>query len=201
MALQTFVKVANISSLSDARYCAGMGVDILGFNINPTSDEKVSVEDFREIAEWVAGVSFAGEFGDCELNDIKEALKNYPLDYVEITNIDQVEPVGLLGKPTIFKMTIDTMDQLSKLSSNLSYLDELVKLVIIKSSNTAIWDQIDEKIGFYNGNVKLLKGYGVGPNDTIGNFPGLELEATKEEKPGFKDYGEVMDVLEAIEVD
>jgi hypothetical protein len=29
----------------------------------------------------------------------------------------------------------------------------------------------------------------------------LELEATKEEKPGFKDYGEIMDVLESIEED
>ena len=28
---------------------------------------------------------------------------------------------------------------------------------------------------------------------------GLELEATREEKPGLKDYGEIMDVLELLE--
>ena len=29
MPLKTFVKVGNITNLSDARYCAGMGVDML----------------------------------------------------------------------------------------------------------------------------------------------------------------------------
>ena len=33
MSLQTFVKVGEITNLSDARYCAGMGVDLLGFNV------------------------------------------------------------------------------------------------------------------------------------------------------------------------
>lgn len=33
MALKTFVKISGVNNLSDARYCAGMGVNQLGFNI------------------------------------------------------------------------------------------------------------------------------------------------------------------------
>ncbi len=37
MALKTIVKVGNITNLSDARYCAVMGVDMLGFCLNKQS--------------------------------------------------------------------------------------------------------------------------------------------------------------------
>ena len=199
MSLNTFVKVANVSNLSDARYCAGMGVDVIGFNVDPTSDEQVSSEDFKEITEWIAGVQYAGEFSNADLEQIKEVLKNYPLDYIEISSIKLVEKVQLLGKPIIVKLTIDTQEQLDELKGHLSYLDELAKLVVVKSYNPAHFDQLDEKIAFYNGNLRLLKGYGIDANEQLQKFPGVELEATKEEKPGFKDYGEVMDVLEALE--
>ena len=91
MALQTFVKISNISNLSDARYCAGMMVDVLGFNIDPSSASAVSPEDFAEIAEWVAGVEFAGEFHEATMHQIKDAIKKYEVDYVEIEKMDLAE--------------------------------------------------------------------------------------------------------------
>lgn len=201
MALSTFVKISNISSLSDARYCAGMGVDILGFNIDPGQENSLSETDFKEITDWLAGVKFAGEFHSSGLDDIKSSLKNYPIDYLEISSTSLVEPLALLGKPLIFRIQIDSEAEKTKLKSTLSYLDELVKMVVIKSNNPDLYSALDEMIAFYIGNIKLVKGYNVLPTDEVGNFPGLELEATKEEKPGFKDYGEIMDVLEVLDVD
>ena len=201
MALKTFVKIANISSMSDARYCAGMGVDILGFNIDPSSKDRISENNFKEITDWVVGVEFAGEFHLAKMEEIKAAIRRYPIDVIETSEIDLVEQIGLLGKSIIFKVSIDTSEEFNKLKSTLSYLDELVKIVIIKNSNQALTADLDEHITFYNGNIKLIKGYGVSPSDSIQRFPGLELEATKEEKPGLKDYGEVMDILEVLETD
>ena len=201
MALKTFVKISNISNLSDARYCAGMMVDVLGFNIDPNSSSHVSEDDFKEITEWVAGVKFAGEFHNSSIDQIKDTIKKYPIDYIEIGNIDLVEKVGLLGKPIIFRLTINSEEDLSKMKSTLSYLDELAKLVLFKSDNEDLYDQIDAQIGYYNGNLKLIKGYGITEDESLGNFPGLALEATEEDRPGFKDYGQIMDVLELIEED
>lgn len=201
MALKTFVKISNISNLSDARYCAGMMVDVLGFNIDPTSESFVSEGDFAEITDWVAGVKFAGEFRNASIEQIKETVKHYRLDYIQINDISIVEKVGLLGKPLIVSIEINSESDLSHLKSNLSYLDELAKMVIIKSSNQKLYDEIDAQIGYYNGNLRLLKGFGAEGNDSLGQFPGLELEATEEDRPGFKDYGQIMDVLELIEED
>lgn len=201
MSLKTFVKISNISNLSDARYCAGMGVDILGFNIDPTTNEQLSIEDFKEITDWVAGVKFAGEFHASDIDQIKISIKDYPIDFIEISKIDLVEKIGLMQLPIIFKNFIETREDVDGLLSTLSYLDELVSTIILKCTNPALYEELDKQLSFYNGNVRLLKGYDVKPSDSLANFPGLELEATKEEKPGFKDYGDIMDVLEAIEED
>ncbi|MFM1835376.1 MAG: hypothetical protein RJA04_63, partial [Bacteroidota bacterium] len=48
--LKTLVKVSAITNLSDARYCAGMGVDLLGFPLG-----KISIDQFTEIRNWLAG--------------------------------------------------------------------------------------------------------------------------------------------------
>ena len=60
--LKTFVIVGEISNLSDARYCAGMGVDVLGFNINPVEETCVAPETLNEISGWVAGVAIHGRY-------------------------------------------------------------------------------------------------------------------------------------------
>ncbi len=201
MSLKTFVKVSNVTNLSDARYCAGMMVDVIGFNVDPTSSERMSPEDFKEITEWVAGVKYAGEFEDSSKDTICDALNHYPLDYIQIADYSAVETVHLLGKPIIFKLSVDSAAELQALKGKLSYLDELVDLIVIRSNDPALYDSIDSQIGYYNGNVKLLKGYGLTETEHLSKYPGLELEAEREERPGFKDYGAVMDVLEAIEED
>lgn len=201
MALKTFVKISNVTNLSDARYCAGMMVDVIGFNIDPSSDQQIPIGDYTEITEWVAGVDFAGEFTNASLDQIKDSIKNYPISYIQIEDLSIVEKVNLLGYPIIFKLKIDTDAELSKLKSNLSYLDELVKIVVIKSENEQIFEELNSRIGYYNCNFRLVKGFGIEEIENLHKFPGLELEATKEDKPGNKDYGQVMDVLEALEED
>jgi len=202
MALSTFVKISGVSNLSDARYCAGMGVDQLGFNLNPNEDDAVSPDLFMEIKDWVAGVELVGEFDMMKYEDLALAQQSLPLDLIEISSVEDVEKVNLLGKPVSFKYEISHHVHLNDLKSCLSYLDELVQQVVIVST-PQFYDEINEEINFYNGRIKMIKGYNVKPENVqhIGNFHGIQLKGTKEDKAGFKDYGEMMDVLEAIEVD
>ena len=201
MALKTFVKISNVSSLSDARYCAGMMVDLLGFNIDPSSENKILSTDYYEITKWISGVSFVGEFENADKDNICWALDEYAIDYIQIADLSAAETVSLLGKPLIFKLSIETREDLNRLKSELSYLDRIVQIVVIRSSNPELFDAIDTQIIRYNANLKLLKGFGLAANNHLAEFSGLEMEATKEEKPGFKNYGKVMDILELIEED
>ena len=190
MALKTFVKISNVSSLSDARYCAGMMVDLLGFNIDPSSESKIAPIDYKEITKWVSGVSFVGEFENADKDNICQALGEYA-----------IETINPLSKPLIFQLSIETKEDLDMLKSKLSYLDGLAEIVVIRSTNPTLFGAIDAKIGHCNTELRLLKGFGISKSNDLTKFSGLEMEAAKEERPGFKDYGAIMDVLEAIEED
>jgi len=71
--LKTKVKVSKITNLSEARYCAGMGVDYLSF---PTSS--VDLKSYQEITGWVAGPKFGIEM-DGDENNL------FQTDFFEIT--------------------------------------------------------------------------------------------------------------------
>ena len=73
MGLKTLVKVGEVSNLSDARYCAGMGVELIGFNLDKSSANYVSIETFTAITGWIEGVEFVAEF---ENSSLEEILRN-----------------------------------------------------------------------------------------------------------------------------
>ncbi len=199
MALKNFVKISSISNLSDARYCAGMLVNILGFNIDNTTKNYVSVADFSEITNWVTGVPFAGEFSTCTIEDIKIAITKYTIDFIQIDQINLLEEVKKLGKSIIFRLNINKESELRQLKEKLFFLKKYAKIIIIKSENFALHTQLDNHIKDTDDNYKILKGYGIETIQKNNQFSGLELEATEEERPGYKDYGQIMDVLELIE--
>ena len=203
MSLSTFVKISTISNLSDARYCAGMGVDMLGFCFNPSNPEAISPELFLEIKNWVAGVRFVGEFGDLSAEEIIDIQKQMPLDFIEISDLDQVEKIGLLGKPLIYSMELTTDNDVSSLASTFSYLDELVDYVVLNCKNPDLFNAINQAASFYHGRLKLILAFNLNVDslDSIKGYAGIQLTGTAEEKPGQKDYNEVMDMLEALEVD
>ena len=84
MSLITKVKAGSISSLSDARYFAGMGVDWIGFNVNPKSEMFVSPELYKSIAGWVTGPKKIIEIpADVDL-DVEQLLTDYQPDGVQV---------------------------------------------------------------------------------------------------------------------
>jgi phosphoribosylanthranilate isomerase len=202
--LQTFVKVSQVSNLSDARYCAGMGVDQLGANLQPDTPGYVSPEKFKEVMGWVSGIRWVGEFGIVPGAFILEQLRHYPVDVIETSNLDAIEGMSLMHKPLQFRLTIlEEKDINQHFGSTLSYLDELVDRVIVVCPNPSLWAEVDRKAAFYSGKPHLIKSYDITTANVTrpSGFKGIELFGSEEERPGFQDYGELMEILEVLEVE
>ena len=204
MALSTFVKICNISNLSEARYCAGMGVDQLGFNLNPNDKQAISIETFMDIKEWIAGVDLIGEFGDIGQNDLLEIPQQLPLDLIETSNLELVEILGQQGRRISFRIeifhhlhVIDLLETLQQLESH------SVEQVIIESNSKQLLDEIKTEVNSFSGNLRIIKAFNVHLDSLsqLDGFQGIQLEGSEEDQPGLKDYGEVMDILEALEID
>jgi phosphoribosylanthranilate isomerase len=207
MGLKLAVKVSDISNLSNARYCAGMGVEYLGFNLNETSSSYINPTQFQDITYWVAGVCYVGEFAaNTDVADIKLASQNYQLDFIQVENIDILEELSELDNSLIFKLWIEDQQSLEVFETKISAILPFTKKIIVASGKTELFQSIDQKVASIRDDVEWIKAYGISTSniqDIVNNnqFSGIELVGADEERPGFNDYGDLMDILEALEED
>lgn len=200
------VKISNVTNLSDARYCAGMGVEMLGFSIDQDSPNYISPKKFEEICSWLAGVQLVAESSQSDPELLLKALAEYPVHYV------QVETSGLLtylqselNLPLILRVSVDTYDANDIYSILSRYGDEVAYFLLESDANTALSEEWVDVLTKLAKEYPILIGFGLDDEITVNNltetFPeiGIALRGSEEIRPGYKDFGSMMDILEALE--
>ena len=199
--LKTFVVVGEISNLSDARYCAGMGVDVLGFNVNPVEESCVEPDTLNEIAGWVAGVEYLGDISGLVTHQANEILKDYNFTYVLSDDLATLQEIGEYRK--VLKVDIESESQLQNFEALITgdFGLEYVIVYTLNENYVAILDGMDKS----GSNVKLIKAYQLEKDnvESTGDlgYNGIYLKGTAEIRPGYKDYDELADILEVLEID
>lgn len=197
MALKTFVKVSGINNLSDARYCSGMEVDQLGFSIQEGSTKYTDPDKFKEIKGWLSGVAYVGEIEADNTKDISDIVKGYDLDALQVANRQQVIEAQATGLPVILKTDVSmiTLDLLASLKDKVSYF-------LIESVYEG---QVSPDILELTNQYPIVLGYGFEANTvealTKSGIKGIALKGGDEISPGLRDFDEMMDILEALEID
>ncbi|GAA0893749.1 hypothetical protein GCM10009122_34280 [Fulvivirga kasyanovii] len=196
MALKTFVKVSTVNNLSDARYCAGMEVNLIGFNLEKENSNYISPENFKELTEWLSGVQYVAEFEKYSSTEIIDTINAYKADYIQTSEITQVEDLTRSGLPLILKTNVNNLGQLPA-ALEIDYLlitsdeDELSEEQIKKISDVANHFNVLVGTGITDQNVEVIV------KET--NASGIALQGGDELRPGYKDYDELADILEALE--
>ncbi len=195
MALKTFVKVGNVSNLSDARYCAGMEVDLLGFRFDQNGGTEP--ETFNEIRGWLSGVRYVAEFDTSSPNVILEVLSRCEVDFVQINNTDWIDELTSVSK-LILEVT---MDGLKALPAQLP-----LAYVVVRGDKEELTSQEKELIRKMSKRYKILLATGFSPENVEALLDELEIEGiamrgSEEIRPGYKDYDELADILEILETD
>ncbi|MBR9999820.1 MAG: N-(5'-phosphoribosyl)anthranilate isomerase, partial [Cyclobacteriaceae bacterium] len=158
MPLITKVKISSITNLSDARYCAGMGVQYLGFNFLKNHESYVTPEMYRELTSWISGPEFIGEFEDADLSYIREFLPGVQIDWIEVTRPDNLHELSLLGMPVILKLDLAGYSSLSGLESDLNFAGSMVELFLLEYSRPGALKQ--DNIFRLAKNYPVLLGFG-----------------------------------------
>ncbi len=194
--LQTTVKISNITNLSDARYCAGMGVEMLGFSM-----DSLPVERYNEIRNWVAGVQIVGETCSNNIVEITELVAKFQPDYLQISDWKIVGEVAKLGLPML--LSLDFQDP--NLSFVLSSSSNLVKYFLIENSDEFAHLDIEtlNQLAPIANEYAILLAFGVQESNIKEileeKLVGIALQGSDEIRPGFKDFDEMMNILEALE--
>ena len=206
MALQTIVKISNVTNLSDARYCAGMGVDMLGFSMDEDAPEYVDPKKFEEIRSWVAGIKIVGETTTTDTEHIEQLLDTYQPDVLQVDEAALLPFLSSFGKPLILRVDLSqvTLDQLETLFQTSSAGADFILLE--SRAPLHIDDDLKQMLQPLANRYPILLGTGISAqnvHDLLAELAvqGIALSGGEEERPGNKEFGELMDILEAIEVD
>jgi phosphoribosylanthranilate isomerase len=207
MSLKTFVKVSGINNLSDARYCAGMGVDVLGFNIDALTQDYISPEKFVAIQGWLSGVSFAAEFSLSSARDIEMQLKGYPnVEFLQIENPDDISGLTHLDIPLILSVDVSKFDSAKSISSLMEEYEGVVRYFLFELGMADISSIPFEQMLPLAERYPVILGYGINA-DNVGllieqtSMAGIALKGGDEIRPGYKHFDELADILELIEVE
>jgi phosphoribosylanthranilate isomerase len=191
MALKTLVKVGSITNLSDARYCAGMGVDFLGFRLIEGQPGMIPVGSFQEIRGWITGPQIVAEiYGISSATEFARIMEEAHPDYLELS-LEEYAAVGnLITLPYILRVT-DARELPSDFANKPAYLITDLKINPVTSRYIPEYEL-------------LVDVSSAGEVDTAlsqTGISGIALYGGTEIRPGLKDYEELSAILEALEAD
>lgn len=192
--LKTKVLLSSVTNLSDARYAAGMGVDYIGFSLNPDNPHFVTSEDVNTIGNWLSGVSLVGE-----LDSGLENYGDYNIDYLLIKN---QQLVGEFDEPIlVFDVDPSTIDEVE---ANLNLNGEQLAFVVLKFK-ARDWHMLNTKLATWCAAHRcfLATDFNAVDLDELLSIQaeGIVLYGSDETKPGLSSYEGIADILEQLELD
>jgi phosphoribosylanthranilate isomerase len=184
MPLKTLVKVGSLTNLSDARYCAGMDVQMLGFQAIPGLPNYVTPGRFQEIRGWISGPAIVIELhGAQSRHQIDEAIEAYGPDYLEV-GLAELHLVSNLSLPLIVR--VKRNEPLEQFEVDPAY---------------ALIDDDDDR-SFPMPSIVQVSSM-EGTKNALGNklVSGIALKGSEELSPGLKTYETLAPILEMLEED
>jgi len=187
MPLKTLVKVGSITNLSDARYCAGMGVDMLGFRVIEGQENYVSPTLYQEMRGWISGPKIVIElYGITSPEAIEKIIRDYAPDFVELSFAEHQKLGDSVPLPLIVSLTQAQLDLIKTADRRIAYWLTEETPGDISESSAPVLAAVQ--------NITDLQ-----DKLNIAGVKGIALKGSTEIRPGFKNYDDLADVLEMLE--
>ena len=189
MALKTTVYISDVTNLTEARYYAGMEVSMIGFNATPDSDTYSSATQFDAITSWLSGIKTVWQWNLPLTSDFLTLINETPSDFIELNSIPDTDFIYTFAKPIILRTKdIQIIKKISpELKPHIHFLvweGPLAELPQINGLPVFFQSSPDLNI------EELLKH---NPNT------GIALKGIPELRPGWNDFDQLADLLEALE--
>lgn len=196
MPLKTLVKVGTITNLSDARYCSGMGVDMLGFNVAAGTSNFVQLKTYQDIRGWLSGPLFVAEVYQADSKSLASLVENYLPDFLEMALSDLENLPAEVATPLI--ISVDEESTLRYKSLLAQKRDKIAYLVVRSTASKSFIDQMANTFS-----TLLIPAEADNVHNLLASFniKGIVLNGSSEIKAGLKNYDHLAPVLEQLEVE
>ena len=168
----------NITNLTDARYFAAWGVDYISFNTQSGSEFEISLEDIKEIADWIEGPKVLIESNSLEFDEIADG---YILD-----NIYSSLPIS---KESFFRTSLEEVQKSLPAGNYIIKLNSTEELETVRSLNEGVISNINLYLDISD--IKLTEKASLGHH-------GLVIQGGEEEKAGVKSFDELDELYDIL---
>lgn len=203
MALKISVKISEVNNLTEARYCAGMGVEMIGFSMEESHPKYLPPAKIKEISNWITGMKIIGEFQNADAAKILAASDQLPMDYVQLQH-PSADEFTQFGIPIILKINVSS--DMAALENILKGNSQQVTLFLLESSTLKDFQGIEAQLVKFCSMYPILLGFGISKDsleivlETI-KPAGIAFIGGEEIRPGLKDFEDLSEVLELLETE
>lgn len=181
------LKVAGISSLTDARYCAGMGVEFLSVYFDENGNGSMRAEALAGIRPWIEGVEWIGEYAGNDSDKLRELATEYELE-TWILRDDIETTSGIRAIKSVSEIPVSDTGSFGFHLDNADFL---------RKGNPGTPQPMAQ-------NQLIFLSEQVSPEEAVElnrQFPGLifSLRSSGEDRPGWMDLSDLQDYFEALE--
>jgi phosphoribosylanthranilate isomerase len=206
--MSVLLKICGLTSLADARYCAGAMVDMLGFVFHASSPRGVEAATVREIAGWIHGPEIVGVFVDAPDETINETVRDASLTMVQLHGQESPEVCAAVEAPVIKAFRVGGEDTAATLRERIAPYRDIVRFILLDTysaeaaggtGHTFDWSIAREIAGEY----PLILSGGIDASNiaravTDVRPVAIDLSSGVESAPGDKDFDRVADVVRAF---
>jgi phosphoribosylanthranilate isomerase len=187
------IKVSGITSLTDARYCAGMGVEFLSLQFENENNLQSEFNLYQAVRPWIEGVKWMAEYYGNDNLFFEEIYRNLAIDSFVFDQIPSMKPLQ--------EQAFTFWQRIFPVSATDALPDGNLQIHLDNHSH-ANQMQILEKA--FEKKREVILGNILKPDEAIvmaNRFPDLifNLHSGKEERPGWMDLSSLQDYLEALD--
>jgi phosphoribosylanthranilate isomerase len=208
MLLKTLVKVSAVNNLSDARYCASMGVQLIGLPLDNRHEQPISPAKFKEITQWIHGVKLVGELQHSDLATIETTLNDYPVDYLQLDHPADLSIIAILDLPILIRVMLQGHESIEEIASSLAPYKASVSYFMIEATtdDEVTIGKLQKHVEQLAIHFPILQGFDIKPENLTylleeTNIQGISLQGGTEIKPGYKDFDHLSTLLTPLVIE
>jgi phosphoribosylanthranilate isomerase len=206
---QTKLKICGITTLADARYCAGAGADYLGFIQYDQSPRYIPPGEANEIIEWLYGPESVGVFVNERADTINQIVEQTGFHVAQIHGDMSPEEIATITCKSIRALAIKPETSTDDLRREMESYAESVDYFLLDTAKAGLYGGTGETFD-WNVARELTDAFPIfiAGGLEAGNIGevirtlapyAIDLSSSVESSPGVKDFDKLADLFEASE--
>jgi len=202
------VKICGLTTLADARFCAGAGADYLGFVQHPPSPRYISPNQVKEITEWIHGPETVGVFVNVDAETVNLSSETASFDLVQLHGDESPAYCSRIIRPVIKALNVQPNDTSRTLSRIMNAYKDSVAAFLLDTWHPELSGGTGQTFDWNTAknlsmDHPILLAGGLNPTNVseaiqIVSPWGVDVSSGVEETPGTKDFSLVTDFFESI---